>query len=143
VVLQTSKVLWHPWAALWNGNLSLADEIIAPDYVAHFAPVRGSPDEVRGPEGLKGWIARATAPFADHHFTTVVGPLGDGDMVAGRWVFRATYLGGIPGASSEAIGRPVEYAGMDIFRVEAGQIAEYWLSADVLQLLQQLGVIPS
>ena len=43
----------------------------------------------------------------------------------------------------DAIGKQVEYAGMDIFRVEAGKIVEYWLCADTLQLLQQVGVIPS
>ena len=48
---QTNKELWQSWNKLWNGNLSLADEIIAPNFVAHFAPVGNSPGEVRGPEG--------------------------------------------------------------------------------------------
>jgi hypothetical protein len=43
----------------------------------------------------------------------------------------------------EVVGKQVEYAGMDIFRVDAGKIVEYWLCADILQLLQQVGVIPS
>ncbi len=72
-----------------------------------------------------------------------VGPLADEDKVAGRWVFRATYQGDMPGASPVAVGKHVEYAGMDIFRVEAGKIVEYWLCADILQLLQQVGMIPS
>jgi predicted ester cyclase len=49
----------------------------------------------------------------------------------------------MPGASPSAVGKQVEYAGMDLFRVEAGKIIEYWLCADTLQLLQQIGVIPS
>jgi predicted ester cyclase len=98
---------------------------------------------VRGPEGLKQWIGGVLAPFSGHRFTTTVGPLADGDTVAGRWVFRATYGGGFPGAAPEAVGREVEYAGIDILRVEGGRVVEYWLCADVLQLLQQLGVIPS
>jgi len=140
---QTSKDLWAPWVALWNGDLAVADTIIAPDFVAHFAPMGGSPGEVRGPEGLKGWIGGAMAAFADHRFATVVGPIADGDLVAGRWVFRATYRGGLPGAALDAIGKRVEYAGMDLFRVEEGRIVEYWLCADILELLQQLGVIPA
>jgi predicted SnoaL-like aldol condensation-catalyzing enzyme len=32
---------------------------------------------------------------------------------------------------------------MDLLRVEDGKIVEYWLSADILQMLQQIGVIPS
>lgn len=135
--------LWGRWLELWNGNLAVGDEIIAPGFVAHFAPAPGSPSEVRGPEGLTGWIGGAVAAFADHRFETTVGPLVDGDMVAGRWVFRATYQGGIPGSPESAVGQPVAYEGADFLRVEDGQIAEYWLSADILQLLQQVGVIPS
>ncbi|GAC1682861.1 MAG: hypothetical protein PVS3B1_23580 [Ktedonobacteraceae bacterium] len=138
-----NKALWKPWAELWNGNLSLADEIIAPNFVAHFAAVGTSPAEVRGPAGLKQWIGGAMGAFSDYSFTTSVGPLADEDKVAGRWIFRATYRGGMPGASPDAVGKHVEYAGMDMFRVEAGKIVEYWLCADILQLLQQVGMIPS
>ena len=53
------------------------------------------------------------------------------------------YGGGIPGASLDAIGGRVEYAGIDIFRVESGRIAEYWLCADIMVMLQQVGAIPS
>jgi predicted ester cyclase len=143
VTSQVNKDLWLPWLKLWNGDLSVADEIIAPSFVAHFAPAGSSPGEVRGPEGLKGWIGGAMAAFTDHSFTTTVGPLADDDKVAGRWVFRGTYRGGIPGSSPTAVGKQVEYAGIDIFRVEGGKLVEYWLCADILQMLQQIGVIPS
>lgn len=140
---RASKNLWLPWVALWNGDFSLADEIIAPDFVAHFAPMAGSPGDVRGPEGLTGWIAGIVAAFSDYRFETTVGPLADGDLLAGRWLFEATYRGGIPGSSPDAVGQPVAYAGVDILRIEADRIAEYWLSADTLDLLQQIGVVPS
>lgn len=140
---EDNKALWKPWLELWNGDLAIADGIIAPGFVAHFAPVGNSPGEVRGPEGLKGWIGGALAAFSDYHFTTVVGPIADEEMVSGRWVFRGVYRGGIPGASPDAVGARVEYAGMDIFRVESGKIAEYWLCADILVMLGQVGAIPS
>ena len=98
---------------------------------------------MRGPNGLKQWIGGSAAAFTDYSFTTTVGPLADEDKVAGRWVFRGTYQGGIPGASPAAVGKRVEYAGMDLLRVEDGKIVEYWLCADMLQLLQQVGMIPS
>ncbi len=140
---QTNKELWKHWIEVWNGNLSIADEIIAPNFVAHFAPASTSPAEVRGPDGLKQWIGGSAAAFTDYSFTTTVGPLVDEDKVAGRWLFRGIYQGGIPGSSPAAVGKQVEYAGMDLFRVEAGKIVEYWLCADILQLLQQVGMIPS
>ena len=142
MTMQTNKELWGRWLALWNGDLSVADELIAPEFVAHFAPVGASPTEVRGPEGLKAWIGGVLAAFTDHRFATTVGPLADGDLLAGRWLFRATYQGGIPGAAPDAAGTQVEYAGIDIVRVDARRIAEYWLSADILVMLQQIGVIP-
>ncbi len=40
---QTNKELWKHWIEVWNGNLSIADEIIAPNFVAHFAPASTSP----------------------------------------------------------------------------------------------------
>jgi len=140
---QTNKELWKSWSELWNGNLSIADEIIAPNFVAYFAPIGNSPGEVHGPDTLKQWIGATVGAFTDYSFRTTVGPIADEDKVAGRWVFRAIYQGGIPGTSPSAVGKQVEYAGMDIFRVDAGKIVEYWLCADILQLLQQVGVIPS
>jgi predicted ester cyclase len=140
---QMSNELWERWLDLWNGDLAVAEQIIAPGFVAHFAPAGNSPAEVRGPDGLAAWIEGATAAFSDYEFTVIVGPIVDGDLIAGHWVFRATYQGGIPGSSPEAVEQPVEYAGTDIVRVEGGQIVEYWLSADILQMLQQIGVIPS
>ena len=92
---------------------------------------------------MKQWIGTIVAAFADYSFTTTVGPIADNHNVAGRWLFRATYQGGLPGASLDAVGKQVAYAGMDIVRVNAGKIVEYWLCADILQLLQQVGVIPA
>jgi predicted ester cyclase len=138
-----NKELWQLWNEVWNGNLSIADAIIAPKFGAHFVPIGVSPAKVRGPDGLKQWIGAFLGAFTDYSFTTTVGPLADEDKVAGRWLFRATYQGGMPGASPAAVGKQVEFAGMDLFRVEDGKIVEYWLCADVLQLLQQVGMIPS
>lgn len=135
--------LWMAWQTLWNGDLTVADAIIAPDFVAHFAPAGNSPGEVRGPAGLKGWIGGSLGAFADGRFATEVGPLVDGDLMTGRWRFQATYRGGIPGSPPDVIGKAIEYAGIDMLRIEAGQIVEYWLCADILQMLQQIGVIPS
>lgn len=64
-------------------------------------------------------------------------------MLAGRWVIRGTYRGGIPGSAPEAVGRDVAFEGMDLLRVEGDRIVESWVSSDTLHLLQQIGVIPA
>lgn len=119
------KDLWTHWSDLWNGDLAIADEIITPGFVAHFAPAGTSPSEVRGPEGLKAWIGGSSAAFTDYSVTTTVGPLAEGDMLAGRWVIRGIYQGGIPGSAPDAVGRQIEFEGMDLLRAEGGQPVEY------------------
>ena len=47
----------------------------------------------------------------------------------------------MPGVPAAAVGSQVSFTGTDTLRVAGGQIAEYWANADMLQLLQQLGVL--
>jgi predicted ester cyclase len=140
---QMGEDVWTRWLSLWNGDLAVADTLIAPQFVAHFAAAGASPQAINGPDAMKQWIGGSLAAFTNPRFVTEVGPLIDGDLIAGRWMFRGTYAGGIPGASSAAIGTEVVYAGMDMLRIKEGQIVEYWLCADIMSMLQQVGVIPS
>jgi len=57
-------------------------------------------------------------------------------------VAEGTYAGGIPGSIAPA-GTRIRFHGTDLWRVVDGRIREYWLSDDLLDLLQQVGVIPS
>lgn len=77
------------------------------------------------------------APFQTITFEIEVGPLVDGDLVAGRWRATGMYAGGIPGLDAPT-GTPVTYAGTDILRIVDGRFVEYWVSADVHALMAQL-----
>jgi predicted ester cyclase len=137
---QAGLELWDEWANLWNGDLASADELVAPEFVTHFAALDPRQPPVQGPEGLKAWIEASVGDaFTDYSFTTDVGPIIDGDMLAGRWTFEGTYRGGFPGIPESSIGKKVRYSGHDLLRVESGKIVEYWLTSDVMALLQQLG----
>jgi predicted ester cyclase len=85
---------------------------------------------------------RPLSSINDLRFTVEVGPIVAGETVAGRWVAEGTYQGGIPGSTAPT-GTRVRFHGNDIWRAEDGLIREYWLSDDLLDLLQQLGVVPS
>jgi steroid delta-isomerase-like uncharacterized protein len=66
--------------------------------------------------------------------------IAEGNKVAVRHRLQGTHqaeLQGIP-----ATGRPVEVNGIVIFRLENGKIAEAWLNADIMGMMQQLGAIP-
>ncbi len=134
-----SHTLWSHWAALWNGDYS-QQSIIAPDFRLHAVLLDGRPDTaIAGREAFIAWIKQARAPFQAMQFTGMVGPLADGDYVAGRWRVTGVYRGGMPGAKV-APGTAVTFDGTDILRVRGGQIVEYWLSSDTLSLLAQLKV---
>lgn len=134
--------LWNRWADLWNGDLALADQIISPDFVAHFVPLSGGVGNVHGPRDLQQWIRTAQGLLPDLSFIIDVGPIIDGNMVAGRWKATGTYQGSLPGTPASVIGKQVTFTGTDTLRVENGQIVEYWANADSLDLMQQLGVVP-
>ena len=120
------------------GNLAVADEILAPDFVMH-AP--GLPAALaHGPEGMKRLATATRMAFPDLQ-TTDEDTIAQGDRVVIRWTFRATHQGefhGIP-----PTGTQVTFGGIDIFRVAGGKLVELWAEADNLGLLQQLGAIPA
>lgn len=128
------------WLELWNGDYAQAERIVAPELRVH-APMLdgGDGSAVRGSAGLVAWIQQTRATVPDLEFSIEVGPMVDGDGIALRWIAEGTYAGGMPGAAAPA-GTPVSFTGIDLLRVEDGQIAEYWLNADTLGLLTQLQV---
>ncbi len=137
---QTNESLLNQWIELWSGKLALAEEIIGPDFVAHFPSTVNNPNEVHGSQALKGWISQTLALFDAVQLSLEINPISDEDRVVGRWIFRGTYKGGIPGASSTP-GTQVAFKGIDIVRIADEKIVEYWVSSDGSYLMQQLGVI--
>lgn len=137
---QPAADLLTAWIALWNGDYRQAERAISPDFRVHAALLDGSDGgALRGPEGLTGWIRQLRAPLPDLTFTVEVGPMVDGDLMGLRWVARASYAGGFPGAAAPP-GTPVHFTGTDLLRVGDGQLVEYWVSSDTHLLLAQLQV---
>ncbi len=116
--------LYDRWLAMWNGDLGLANEIVAPGCVVHQAPFGpGEPPVFRGPDGVARMVEMGRAPFAGLAFTAEVGPLADGAFVCGRWLGRGAYRGGIPGATAPE-GTAVAFRGIDILRLDEGTVVE-------------------
>lgn len=133
--------LWDRWIEMWNGDLAIADQIIASDYVLHMSPIGGGDlSSYAGPAGMAGWIGQLHAAIQPFRFEVQVQPIYSENMIAGRWIARGLYQGGFPGAKAPP-GTAVEFAGADFLRVKGGQITEYWLSADQLDLLTQLKMV--
>jgi predicted ester cyclase len=67
--------------------------------------------------------------------------IAEGDRVAVRATFRGTHQGEFAGIP--ATGYEVEIPVFLIYRIEDGKIAEHWMQADVMGLMQQLGALPA
>ncbi len=119
-----------------GGNLDVADEIYAPDYVGHDP---SNPEEVRGLQAAKQAAADYRRAFPDLR-VTVEDLMAEGDKVAARLRVRGTHLGDLNGIAPT--GRRVDFTGIVMSRVEGGRIAEDWANFDDLGMMRQLGVIP-
>jgi predicted ester cyclase len=117
-----------------KGNVDLADDVFADDYVRHdLRATQAAP----GPEGQKQ-IARAfRAAFPDLAFDVEI-VIAEGDYVAARWTASGTHAG--RWGEVEPTGRYVTFSGINIFRFERGRVAEIWNHRDDLGLQEQLGV---
>ena len=120
-----------------GGNLDLAYELYAPDYVLHDPSL---PEDLHGPDGLKQYVAMASEAFPDAR-VTIVDQVAEGDKVVDRWTATGTHTGeflGIPPTD-----RRFEVSGITVSRFAGGKIAEDWYQGDDLGMMQQLGVVPS
>jgi predicted ester cyclase len=89
---------------------------------------------------LKEHIIAFEAAFP--HYELVAEDLvAEGDRVAVRTTFKGTHTGEFMGVAPT--GKDVSIPIMLIYRIEGGKIAEHWMNADAMGLMQQLGAIPA
>jgi predicted ester cyclase len=125
-----------PEELLTQGDLAVADEVVAPDCV-HHAPIRLA----AGSEGMKGWVTTLRRAFPDL-YAMVEDEVVEGDTAVQRLTLSGTHGGpflGLPPTGTRVVWRLVV-----IQRIgPEGQIAEHWAVADQLELLLQLGATPA
>ncbi len=117
-----------------DGNLTLADQIIAPDFISHHL----RPGQSQGLAGFKAGLMHIRSAFPDWR-SVPEAFLAENDQVAARWTVQGTHLGPFMGMA--ASGRRIVMREMGFFRISAGKIVEFWGIAEELTLLQQLGAI--
>ena len=89
-----------------QGNLDVADEIFAPEYV-------GYPEDVRGPEGAKETAKMYRNAFPDVQLS-IEDQVAEGDKVVTRWIGSGTHQGEMMGIAPT--GNQVRVDGMTISR---------------------------
>ena len=124
--------------AIWNqGDLDVADELFAPEYVNHYGVIS---DLVMGPEAIK--ISAALHRLALPNLCVVVEELsGHEVMVVVRWTARKEPFGQRIG--SKVRSSQLSLKGITRSRIADGKIVESWTEWDQIGALRDMGVDPS
>ena len=139
ISIDHNKATARRWSEdLWGrGNLAVADEIIAPDYVRHDP---GDPFPARGPEDVKRIVTMLRSMLPDFAIE-VEAIVAEGDLVVSRYVATGTDTVGFMGMPPT--GKAIRTSAMQMFRFANGKIVESWAVRDDLGALQQLGHVPA
>ena len=117
-------------------KVEILDELAVSDYDEH-SPFPGQPN---GLEGLKARAGALLSAFNPYVFT-IRDLVAEGDTVVVYWTNVATHSGSFMGIPPT--GRVVTLSGIDIHRIRDGKMAEHWHVVEELQMMQQLGLVPS
>ena len=114
-----------------QGNLEVADELVAPSFVEHQKSGMGG-----GPQGVKHMASALRTAFPD--FTLTIEDLVvDGDKVWARQRGGGTNTGSFLGRPPT--GKTAYIEVFDVVRFANGQMVEHWGVPDRMSVLQQLG----
>lgn len=141
VSTEQNKTLVLRWKEeFWNKqrNVNLVDEFFAPDIVCHMSGIPIQP--VRGREQFKQVLATFLAGFDNFYFTPEF-LIAEADMVVIREIARAKHTGEFQGIPPT--GKEVSVTNNEINRIVDDKIVEQWVEADMLGLMQQLGILPT
>jgi steroid delta-isomerase-like uncharacterized protein len=116
----------------------LIPEFFTPDFVYHAG--RPSRELPIGIEGFRERVTMALAAFPDIQIT-VDDEIAEGNRVVCRWTVTGTHQGAF--GDIPPTGKAATRAGVAIYRLVDGKIAENWLFADDLDFMRQLGVLPT
>lgn len=119
------------------GDLDGFGELVADDYVEHQGGLGFPPTK----EGMLEFFRSLLTAFPDFHMN-VEDLVASGDKTVARVRATATHQGEFMGVPPT--GKRVEVELIDIMRFDdAGLVCEHWGVADMLALMQQLGVVPA
>jgi steroid delta-isomerase-like uncharacterized protein len=136
VTSDQNEAVAHRWhlEVVGAGNTELADHLLAPDVLIHV-----NQQDFRGVDAGKQLAQALKAAFPDVQISDHEA-IVSGKSVAIRWTSDGTHQGeyfGVP-----PTGKPIYVAGIDLFHLRDGKIAEMWIEFDNLALMEQMGVAP-
>jgi predicted ester cyclase len=131
VARKAIEEVWH------KGNLAAIDDFYGKSLVFHGAPSTGA--TVHGPEGYRQIVSTYRTAFPDGRFT-FDDEIGEGDLLAVHWTYRATHTGVLSGIAPT--GRKIVNPGVSILRFAGGKIVEERAIWDERHVYKSLGAEP-
>jgi steroid delta-isomerase-like uncharacterized protein len=132
-----TNALRIPLEVFNKGDLNVADEVMAADYIEHAIVPPGLPPSLAG---FKLFVPAFRAAFPDFQFT-VDDVIAEGDKVVVRLTARGTQKGEFAGLP--ASGKQATWLEIHIVDMADGKVVEHWVVQDQLGIMQQLGFIPA
>lgn len=131
---ENKAIVRRYFAALDERRMDDVAAAFAPDLELHFdgLPVMGKD---AGLTFLTGFLD--AFPGITHE---VIDQVAEDDRVATRIAVRGTHQADLMGLP--ATGKTIEIGAINVARMAGGAIAELWVNADSLGMMQQLGAIP-
>ncbi len=117
-----------------NGNISVIDEIVSPEFVWH-----GLGGDMHGTDIIRQRVAAIRSAFPDFHIA-IEDQVAEGDKVVTRQTHTGTHKGEFQAIAPT--GNSIRVAEISILRIEGGKLCEGWLVVEQLAMLQQLGAAP-
>jgi len=118
-----------------RGNVSVVDELLAPDFVEHEELPPGIPP---GREAVKQLSTIFRSAFPDFK-ATIDDMIAEGDKVVARQTWSGTQKGEFMGVPPT--GKRVSFGVIDIVRIAGGKVVEHWGQMDGMGMMKQLGAI--
>jgi len=122
--------------AINKGNLEALNDCLTPDFTYHGPGGR----TVKGLADYTQFLGELRTAYPDIH-VKIEDIVAEGDLVATRTFSTFTYTGKVGAANPT--GKKVSMTGAILDRFMGGKIKETWEYYDRLDLLQQLGLIPT
>ena len=134
--IAANKALVREFEAHINAHdLDAAIALLSPEFVDH-TPGIGLPT---GLEGVRAFFTMQFVGLPDNRRQSA-DLIAEGDRVVHRLNGEGTHLGMLLGMPPT--GRRITWSCIDIWRIEDGRLAEHWVEADMLGLMQQIGLVP-
>jgi predicted ester cyclase len=142
---EDNKAVVGRWfAEFWgkNVNLSVIDEIAAPDMLLNYSLHKPR----RGRDDIRAFMKDFRTAFPDLNFWGAADLIAESDYVVGQWEGGGTHTGPafkdfLVGSLPAATGRQMHFTGTTVLKVINGKIMEEIGLDDGVTALTQLGLI--